>query len=45
MLEKEGHPEESFGQILEKNINVTYYKIQREDGNTVIRDLVPKWRR
>jgi DNA sulfur modification protein DndD len=45
MLEKEGHPEESFGQMLEKNINVTYYKIQREDGNTVIRDLVPKWRR
>ena len=45
MLAKDGHPEESFGQMLERNINVKYYKIQREDGNTVIKDLITKWSR
>ena len=45
MLAEEGRPDESFGQMLERNINVKYYKIQREDGNTVIKDLIPKWSR
>ena len=45
MLAAEGRPDESFGQMLERNINVKYYKIQREDGNTVIKDLIPKWSR
>ena len=45
MLKKEGHPEESFGQMLERNIEVKYWKIQSEDGNTVIKDLIPKWSR
>ena len=47
MLEKEGHPEESFGQMLERNIGMKYWQIQRDANktNTRILDLVPKWRR
>ena len=44
--EIEGMPEEPFGQLLEKGINVRYSLISGMENNSAqIQDYVPKWRR
>jgi len=39
----EGHPNEAFGEMLEKQIPITYKKILLKDGNTSIMPYQPKW--
>ncbi|MBN19567.1 MAG: hypothetical protein CL758_08860 [Chloroflexi bacterium] len=41
----EGHPDEAFGEMLEKHIPINYDRILLKDGNTTITPFVPRWRK
>ena len=41
----EGHPDEAFGEMLEKHIPINYDRILLKDGNTTITSFQPRWRK
>ena len=41
----EGHPEEAFGEMLEKHIPINYQRILLRDDNTTITSYQPRWRK